>query len=607
MTTHKSVLVALLCSVFSTIAAAQTTIRIADLDGTNGFKLTGLDGGDRSGNGIASGDVNDDGIDDLIISAPYANLGQSLETGETYVVYGSRAGFAASFDLSSLDGSNGFLILSLDVQDRSEGRLSADVNGDGIDDIILGGTGGIGQLLRGVTYVVYGSSGGITTPFLLSALDGSNGLLIRGIDSQEGSSPSAVGDLNGDGVDDLLIGATGANPSGKIRAGRLYVVFGGPALGASVDLSALDGSNGFVIEGASADHMIGSRVAVGDINADGANDIVVAANSASAGSFFGAGKVFVFFGSAAGYDASYSLADLDGSNGFVLEGGSDNFTAGAAVASADLNDDGADDILIGANVTLETDTTYVVFGGQASWPATSVLSSSNPLVSSGIVGATVPGPAQQQLGMAFAIGDLNDDGTDDVSVGAPGFNGGAYTYSVFGQTPFPALLDVSLLDGSNGFASVSSGGTGHATRLATGDINGDGRDDVLIGAPLYPIDPFSTAGNNGGESYVVFSPVSGSVGYDEVVPGGDRVQLFQNAPNPFQQLTTIRFEAAKQGQVRLDVYDVLGRHVTTLVDDWRPAGLHAVDFSIRDLASGMLYYRLTTGQETVTRMMTKIQ
>lgn len=607
MATHRCVSAVLLCSVLTTIAMAQTPIRIADLDGTNGFKLTGLEGGDRSGNGIAAGDINDDGIDDLIIAAPYANLGQSVETGETYVVYGSRSGFTAAFDFFTLDGSNGFLISGVSVQDRSEGRWSADFNGDGIDDVILGGTGGVGQLLRGVTYVVYGSSSGFTTPFLLSALDGSNGLLIRGIDSQEGSSPSAVGDLNGDGIDDLLIGATGANPSGKIGAGRLYVVFGGPAMGASIDVSTLDGANGFVIDGAAAGHMIGSRVAVGDVNADGANDIVVASNNASAGGFFGAGKVFVFFGSAIGYDASYSLADLDGSNGFVIEGGSNNFAAGTAVASADLNDDGADDILVGANTTLETDTTYVVFGGQPSWPATSVLSSSNPLVLSVIVGATIQGPAQQQLGSAFAIGDLNADGIDDVTVGAPGFNGAAYTYSVFGRASFPAIVDVAALDGTDGFAVVSSGGTGHATRVAMGDVNGDGRDDVLIGAPLYPIDPFSTAGNNGGESYVVFSPASGSVGNDNGLPDGTGTQLQQNAPNPFQQSTTIRFKTSREGRVRLDVYDILGRHVITLVDAWRPAGLHDVDFGAKDRASGILFYRLTTGQETIVRRMTRIR
>ena len=88
--------------------------------------------------------------------------------------------------------------------------------------------------------------------FDLSALDGTNGFVINGVDSEDfsGGSVSGAGDFNGDGFDDLIIGASSADPSGNSRAGESYVVFGSSgALSPLLDLSALDGSNGFVING----------------------------------------------------------------------------------------------------------------------------------------------------------------------------------------------------------------------------------------------------------------------------------------------------------------------------------------------------------------------
>ena len=116
-------------------------INLADLDGSNGFVINGIDAADQSGISVsAAGDVNGDGIDDFIIGANLADPNGNSNTGENYVVFGSDTGFGASLELSTLDGTNGFVINGIDANDDNGRSVSAagDVNGDGIDDIIIG-------------------------------------------------------------------------------------------------------------------------------------------------------------------------------------------------------------------------------------------------------------------------------------------------------------------------------------------------------------------------------------------------------------------------------------------------------------------------------------
>ena len=134
-------------------------------------------------------------------------------TGESYVVFGGSTGFAASIDLDTLDGSNGFVINGVDEADFSGESVSGagDVNGDGIDDLIVGATGADpgGVQSAGESYVVFGRDTGFSASFELSTLNGTNGFVINGIDviDQSGGSVSGAGDVNGDGIDDLIIGA----------------------------------------------------------------------------------------------------------------------------------------------------------------------------------------------------------------------------------------------------------------------------------------------------------------------------------------------------------------------------------------------------------------
>ncbi len=155
---------------------------------------------------------------------------------------------------------------------------AGDFNGDGISDLILGApwdspSGG----LSGGVYVIFGHAGAFTPSVSLSSLSGSDGFKIVGgaADNRMGNAVASAGDLNGDGFDDLVVGAYVADKSG-IDSGSAYIVFGraGP-LPSTLDVGSLNGSNGFRIDGSAAGSMLGAAVrSAGDINGDGFDDLI---------------------------------------------------------------------------------------------------------------------------------------------------------------------------------------------------------------------------------------------------------------------------------------------------------------------------------------------
>ena len=143
----------------------EPSFNLWDLNGSNGFAINGFAGGDLSGSSVSSaGDVNGDGFDDLIIGAKRASPNGITAAGQSYVVFSSNSGFGAGLDLSTLDGSNGFAINGIAASDWSGSSVSSagDVNGDGIDDLIIGARlADPNGTSSGQSYVVFGQG---TTP-----------------------------------------------------------------------------------------------------------------------------------------------------------------------------------------------------------------------------------------------------------------------------------------------------------------------------------------------------------------------------------------------------------------------------------------------------------
>lgn len=431
-------------------------IELAGLDGVNGFAINGVGGGsidspygDESGYSVGmGGDINHDGISDLLIGAPSAKP-EGKVAGATYVVFG-RVGIGSNgvLELSSLNGNNGFAIEGAGAWDGFGGCVSSagDVNGDEITDFLIGAGGASpnGKSGAGVSYILFGNREIISTgTFHLSKINGTNGFVINGVadGDHSGSSVSFAGDVNKDGISDLLIGAFLASPNGMSAAGSSYVVFGKVGIGSTgfLDLSSLNGINGFVSNGVTAGDWTGWSVnSAGDVNGDGIADLVIGAGLATP--YFTrvhAGISYVVFGKVGiGSAGQFDLSTLNGLNGFTVLGPEIGYQGGQSVASAgDVNGDGIGDVLIGAPASA-TGRTYLMFGKSG------VINAVLDLGSLGNKGVVINGVSTGDVsGLSVnSAGDVNDDGVTDIIIGAPNsspdgrFEAGV-SYVVFGDVP----------------------------------------------------------------------------------------------------------------------------------------------------------------------------
>lgn len=505
--------------------------------GTNGFVIEGAVAGDFAGYSVAgAGDVNGDGLEDIIVGAPRHDLGVGdSRDGAAWVVLGRTA--TTPVALSNVtNGTGGFVIRGAASGDQAGTSVSGvgDLNGDGLWDVVVGAPLGDtpGRPSCGRSFVVFGRTA-TTAVQLSSVVAGTGGFVINGANpgDKSGTAVSGVRDMNGDGVNDLIIGAPELDTTGYSSGGG-YVVFG-KSTGTAVELSRVaNGTGGFVILGESGFGFAGSDVSgVGDFNGDGLGDAAISApnvfSTAGSGTYSGAG--YMVFGKSTG--SAFFLSSLiatEGTIGQALSGFQEDERLGASLDSAgDVNGDGLSDMAIGsAGYDLspmlgDAGASIVLFGRTGQ----SLVNLASPNVLAGSFGFGVVGTmAGQHVGESIAGGnDTNGDGLADIltahlNASPLGRTDAGQTVLAFGKTSGGSLSfnQVAAGTGGLGFEGATAGDQSGSELASLGDVNGDGRPDLVVAAHLAD----GPAGVDAGRLFVVFNTQSmaASAPYRTVFP-----------------------------------------------------------------------------------------
>ncbi|MDP4156476.1 MAG: integrin alpha, partial [Bacillota bacterium] len=502
----------------------QNFIDLASLSSTQGFMIEGPAPYEYSGYSVGSaGDFNGDGLGDVVIGA--TNTANKL-IGSSYIIYGQKGGYLTPLDLASLNSSQGVIIRSSapynDKYAWSVG-LARDFNDDGLSDIIIGiHDANNRRAAAGNSYVIYGKKSGYPTPIDLAFLNADQGVIIQGAaaNDRSGWSVSSAGDFNGDGINDVIIGAPYARPQGRTLAGSSYVVYGKKGgYPTSIDLAFLNADQGVIIQGATASDASGYSVSsAGDFNGDNLSDVIIGAPDATPNGRHKAGRSYVAYGKKGGYPTPIDLVSLNtNQEGVIIEGAYGNLitrkgdNSGWSVSLAgDFNDDGLSDVIVGApnadaNGAFFAGSSYVVYGKQGGYPTPIDLKFLDATQGVILQGAASNDASGWFVGLA---GDFNGDGINDTMVGAPyakpyGRKESGSSYVIYGrQGGYPTPIDLNLLTSKQGviIEGAKAGDRSGCSVGAAGDFNGDGLNDIIIGARY--------AGPKGrhwaGASYVIY-------------------------------------------------------------------------------------------------------
>jgi cysteine-rich repeat protein len=442
---------------------------------------------------VGAGDVTGDGVPEIIVGenrnfVPMTGSSRN-QAGSVYGYAGGAGFFAASstvptgaiFTIAGASAND-----SLGATNASGIVATADVTGDGINDLVVSAQGGDGlmnaRVDAGEVYVIRGGTALATaglidlaaspaSPLLVATIIGAvagDGLILLGAGS----------DLTGDGVSDLVIGAPG-NDTGGSGAGAVYVVAGGTALTGNVDLAAPGAVSVFAITGADASDGMGRVAAIGNIGSTASADLLIGIPNRTTANGSSSGAAFAFFG-----PITSNLTLAEASVSWLGAGANDKF--GAAVAIGNVGGTSDADAIIGATqqrrAGLQTGAVDVWTGPLAS--ATGLQVSSANMVVLGLL-------AGDTMGTALTVGDMNNDGIGDIAIGVgagDGVSGGRVNageaYVVTGRATLPATYDLTVRDPAIIFyGAVANDRLGtHPNNIALVDIDADNRADLCVGS-----------------------------------------------------------------------------------------------------------------------------
>jgi len=342
--------------------------RTADIVRTSG--QSGAEFGTRIAN---AGDVNNDGVDDLVVGAYRFDSNGLTDNGAAFVYLGPD--FTTSTFLSVNQAGAGF---------GAGVGGAGDVNLDGFDDVVIGAPGfdGTAGTNSGAAYVYFGGVG---------TFDATADATIQGPASSAnmGAAVRGVGDVNNDGIDDLAVGVPRYNPGGRPDQGGAFIYYGASNFNTTAD--AVLAINDLSVNS-------GNALASGDVNGDAINDVIVGSTGyESSANFINEGAAVVYFG---------GVVTIDTTPDAILRSGQVGATGGASVAVGDFNGDGIGDVLSGAPLssaaTTEAGMVQVWFGNTGSF---------DTLVDVTLFGTDMV----EDFGRSVAtLPDINDDGREEI-------------------------------------------------------------------------------------------------------------------------------------------------------------------------------------------------
>lgn len=464
-----------------------------------------------AGYSVSAGDINGDGMDDVIFGSMRADPENRDNAGMAYVVFGSKE--LKNVDIEDMQNPPaGVLSIMGGVSGDQFGRSVAagDVDGDGYDDIIIGAwyASPMNGINTGMTYIIFGSPDLYSEGIIDIGESRPDVIAIHGeAAGDEFGVHVFAGDVNGDGYDDAIIGALMDNPEDRYHTGKAYVVFGSADMRTRGTLEAGDRSRVLAICGIDEDDQFGYHVTSGDLNNDGCDEVIVGARLANPYNRTDAGEAYIIFGSSG--LASQGEIDLATETTGVLRvrGAQEGDNLGDRMNTGDIDSDGYADLLIGAagcdtSGGQNTGAVYILFGS-ADIAQRAEIDLKYPILD---VVAILGEQPNSLLSMPFS-GDVNHDGFDDVIVMSHSTSFGSRTnvgtgYVFFGSADFRSKetivlstsnTDMVRIDGDDSYGYLGVSGF-------SGDVDGDGYEDIIMGA--HESSPLNRT--NAGKVYVVW-------------------------------------------------------------------------------------------------------